>query len=739
MIYWENVAIFIAILFLWVVSMVWYPSLLLSPHFRKIRFSERILFYQVVSVLYITGLTFLLGFLKLYHGFTILFGYFFVPVLVVCLRRPKKTAEKIKRSFQLFSDVVQGRYGLNLLLKNVSVWLRKMRNKVFAGITKRGRIEVLWLFILCVALVVYYGMFKFTNHTYAAPDEEVHLYWIQSTLQNNMMPSGMYPYSMHSVIALFCVLLPMADIKIILNFSPIIVLCVFYSFYVLFKKMQRGSWTALAAGTFFAFAGMFTELLYSRFQFTVPMEFGMLGIPAMLVALFNLLQEKEKRHKWLFALAVAFSISAHFYAGILAAIVCLCYGVVYLKDLIKRNVFGSVIVAGICGTLLACAPFGIGLLTGQKFEQSMEWALDVMQSEAATGGMDIEENVQYWLNPDGSISVVDKTDATGREMSLREYELRKIWFDLWTQLHDMLSNTIAMCFFGIVLFGTFFFGIVGSIASKQHKIYFQFMVGASLSAIFMIALIWLPALGVPELVEISRAKVFLFVWFVVLMFCVFEMVTFAVRKAKMQKTVLVIALCALFGFLAITNNLHRVRVVYCMNHEEATYACLKIMEAYGKENFTIVSTTNELSAIRNYGYHVEWIDFLTKLEQAEENERYTIPGETVFFIVEKEILDYGELDYEDDGFGNEVIGQISEQSADIPIEEKYLEAEGAIRSEVYKTQRDVVMSKAYYWAIEYQKYYEEEFRIVYETDKIAVFQLEQNPYALHNLILPDDV
>jgi hypothetical protein len=50
----------------------------------------------------------------------------------------------------------------------------------------------------------------------------------------------------------------------------------------------------------------------------------------------------------------------------------------------------------------------------------------------------------------------------------------------------------------------------------------------------------------------------------------------------------------------------------------------------------------------------------------------------------------------------------------------------------YIYQRDVIMSKAYYWAEAYKKYFPKEMTVYYEDEEMVVFRIKQNEYALNN-------
>ena len=56
------------------------------------------------------------------------------------------------------------------------------------------------LLLTAMVINVYYFSYQALNFvSYAAPDVEVHLYWIQSLVGGELFPAGVYPFGMHCV------------------------------------------------------------------------------------------------------------------------------------------------------------------------------------------------------------------------------------------------------------------------------------------------------------------------------------------------------------------------------------------------------------------------------------------------------------------------------------------------------------------------------------------------------------
>ncbi len=746
MICWDNIAYFIWIAFLWIVVTIIFPYVCLKPQLKKIPIAERILFCQIIAVLYCSALSYILGLFRIYYTWTILIGYFAIPFGIRIWIDRKKILEFREHIEQPFSDLLEGKYGLRLMIRHTRIRISNSIKCFLKKYTKTHKMEWFCFFLVLLFLVVYFGTYKFTHYAYAAPDEEVHLYWIQSLRNNNIFPAGMYPHSMHNILALLCVLTPVAEIHVVLNYSPMIVLMNLFAVFVLMKKVQKRSFTAVLACVFFYMNGLFAAVAYSRFQFTIPMEFGMIGIPALVIAWLNLLNEKKRIHFVLFLLSICYTMSAHFYAAIIAAVICIGFGLAYLKVLWKEKLIHKLIGSAFAGILLACIPFGIGFVMDYPFEQSMNWALSIMQEDSKQDKAEESAEeivVEYWLNEDGTVDKIDPIVIVDQEPELTLQEkiyagVSKVITGITQGLQSCVNKPNAVIIILSITMLALLFGLIGRLGKKENVLYFRFHTGAAISMLLLLAFVCFPFLDLPEIMDANRIKVFLLVWFTITVFSVMECIVAIFAKILHQYVGIVACLAGSCALLILTDNVTRNRYFYCVNQESAMSACMKIMDKYGKNNFTIVSTTNELSVVRYIGFHVEWIDFLSEQYHSNEGDVYTIPTEDVFFIIEKKILNYGVADYEIDGWGNEFIGEISEEYAIMNIDKKFLDSNESQRSRVYQQQRPVVMSKAYTWAQTYQSYYPDEFQVAYEDDNVIVFWLHQNPYALNNLLLSDE-
>lgn len=156
---------------------------------------------------------------------------------------------------------------------------------------------------------------------------------------------------------------------------------------------------------------------------------------------------------------------------------------------------------------------------------------------------------------------------------------------------------------------------------------------------------------------------------------------------------------------------------------EAVVCLTNIIAGEKDYNWTIVSANDELRMGWDHGYHYETMTFLEDIEKLEEDTMVTIPTPVVFFFIEKIPIDYDLSSYENSG------QSVSERGAD-----RILPFNSGI-SMYQKENRWVLMSRMYYWAEEFMKFYPEKMTVYMETDQFVCYRLEQNPYRLYNLAI----
>ena len=168
--------------------------------------------------------------------------------------------------------------------------------------------------------------------------------------------------------------------------------------------------------------------------------------------------------------------------------------------------------------------------------------------------------------------------------------------------------------------------------------------------------------------------------------------------------------------------------------------CKSNTEDMNKNNFTIISPTEEIYQIIQYGYHEEIVSFL---DVAKRGEPYSLPTEYVFIFVEKKPIQYHQYhfasgpkwlalekytDYLEDV---SLIVSRDPYIASSEINEDYAQNDfGFIFNyDSYKHLglRTILESKLYDWCQQFDAAFPGELHTYYEDDDFVCYYFKQNP------------
>lgn len=167
----------------------------------------------------------------------------------------------------------------------------------------------------------------------------------------------------------------------------------------------------------------------------------------------------------------------------------------------------------------------------------------------------------------------------------------------------------------------------------------------------------------------------------------------------------------------------------------------RIVSAYPRHSYTVVSMYEERYQVMDYGRHEELLSFVRGLEQPE----YSLPTEYIFLYVEKRPVP-AEEPYFASGpswLGRENVraaenfdrqssrAEISRQAAEQPI--AYLEE--AIENYLSQEIRTALNSRAYIWCQDFAGMYPAEVNVYYEDDDFVCYVIRQDTGACFNLSL----
>lgn len=728
------------------------PAFCLYPVVRGKALSFRLLFYQAAANLYLILWGFILSFLKLFYA-PVLWAAVALPVAVRLWLDRGKRQEKEGQIQDFFLDVRSGILGRRQIFRKGRGWLSK-KLRQFYGMYLKGRLLELAAWVGFLAFIVsYFGWYKLHNTAYAFTDEETHLYWIQSLVHNNAFPAGMYPYGMHFLVGILTSMFGMSVTRAWLMFSIFSAVFIFWAAYLFLRTVFPSRAACVFAMGVFLLNDWFQVTTYYRYQMSLPMEFALMGLFASLAGICSYVEDSEKSSLWLFAMGLAWTFQAHFYVTIFSLFLWLAFGIVYLVRMLKKKLLHKVILAALLSMLLSALPFAVGYLCGYEFERSIAWALVTMQGGDASATLEGDmTDVDVW----------DKTTAEAEEEEEEEEDFTEQWNavenvdDFWRLLCDMLQKNcfrseegVGICVAICML--VFLCGAIGCFWSLLRRkgafvlpARFLFLSLAWLLSVFCHCMGYL---GLPEVVHVIRAAIFLNIMTMPLYAALGQLACSLIGclplgKGKIDAVLTAASMAGLIcwyqeGPVKSLSNLY-----YLITMQEADMrVCLDLVDHFEDFQWTVMSSTNNLSVIRYDGYHYEIIDLLEELESGETE--ITIPTPDIFIVVEKYVIDFFASNGVDekralDGsdymeYAVEVDAQeASERLEDIQYNGYTLNTLPTA-DRVYYEFRVPVMSKFYYWMEKIKEVYPDETSVYYQDEKCTVYRIRQDPYFLLNL------
>ena len=221
----------------------------------------------------------------------------------------------------------------------------------------------------------------------------------------------------------------------------------------------------------------------------------------------------------------------------------------------------------------------------------------------------------------------------------------------------------------------------------------------------------------------------------------------------MLRLLSLLSVLGIYEMAVITGSFRGLLYYELSRYEPAAAVTESIIETLPRYSYTIISPTDELYPVIQYGWHEELLTFLEGCGKG----KYTVPSEYVFIYVEKKPLFYAQLHFFEgpSWMGGENYGTLFKemcsrgyldnavsQSPEILTSEISAEAADMELSE-YKTawemytqpeNRTVLESKAYEWCRRFAEEHPSVLNIYYEDDSFVCYYFRQDagkpPYEL---------
>lgn len=696
----------------------------------------------------------------------------------------KEIQNKIENSIEVFRKITDGEYGIKLILNNIVCKAKSFARRITGNFFKK------WFFphLLEIIFVTGIMIFNIWYNSYHAihfggigvPDVSVHTEWIQKMREGNIFGNGIYPFGFHCIIYLMITFFQNELIPVMTFFALTQDFWIFLLFYFLMRKVFRFPGTAVMG--FFVFSVL--EVIGNfRYQFTLPQEYGMIGLYPAVLFLWMYLEKKKQdireekikpvqgdslearklvrrlnrkmrmkekgvnEYAWYFGFSVALTFMCHFYITIACFFLCVGLAVFYFDVIFQKKCLGPLIISVLLCMLMALAPMIGWYATGKPLEGSMNWALGVISGEEVDeNGIKQQEtaantdiNLEDAINKENTENHKINSEKEKKELTEEE----KFWVELKTKsfvgkIYDIIKKICTEIMErenGLY----FFFSILTAVTYsclllifKSRRAQARMILGLSAYLFMLLILsraIWF---GLPNLMDAGRTSIFIDYIAGFFFACPLEAVTGWFSTLKWFRLIIGLGIYAFNGVLVVQtaegNHVKSLSSYNMMQYKPALDLTEEIINEYEDNTWTIVSPVDELPFLRLNGYHYEWLEFLAKQAKYKEKKSLYIPTKYVFFYIEKKPLQYAKAIWME--AGKPKLESVNTKDADTIFNEKE-----DFSSELYNSHRNIIQSKAYYWAKTYASYFPREMTVYYEDEDFICYRLVQDPYRLNNLVV----
>ncbi|MCH5342940.1 MAG: hypothetical protein J1E64_02795 [Acetatifactor sp.] len=465
-----------------------------------------------------------------------------------------------------------------------------------------------------------------------------------------------------------------------------------------------------------------------------------------------------------FVLSFAMTLAVHFYGTMIAGVFCMAVAVGYGFLLFKKKYFWNIMAAGMISVTLAVLPMVLAFIGGTPLEGSLMWAMSIIQSNkeeevsdktvneeivipenSATGGIAADAAMAEGSSTGagtgydgGGQHVVDETPkpGIGERMHGLVTSVVGLMQTIWYSTCGMLRMAVLDMPIEYVRWLVISFAVLVALG-LVHRLFRQSCYGAMLVSagvylIFLCIMLIAGNIGLPALMDYNRASIYIAyslpIGLSLLVDGILALLFLPMKHKFLQHFASLVCVILVIGFIVEGNyvksldRLYQLDTIRIQEPNEAIVCLTNIIRGEKDFTWTIVSANDMTRMAAGHGFHYEIITFLHEMEGANPNAMVYIPTNVVYFFIEKVPIDYN-LPYSNSG------QEISRDGAS-----RVLPANSGVG--MYQGEkRWIVMSRMYYWAQEFQRWYPDDLETYLETDAFVCYRIEQNPYRLYNMAI----
>ena len=775
--YWilEYVKVFFAYLF---VTYLW-PTVVFRKYLAGKNRIFRFSFCSIVSVLLYYTVIILLGLVHLLNSYLVwllFYGVFFIQLF-----RGYQFSDETKKHFRYFVEGTMKPKSYVIDVWNRSCLFVKTHILNWWNSLYGIKAECFLLVLIVIYGMLYFGYATYSAHSFGFPDLYVHHSWVYGLRIGKIFYRGIYPEAMHCFAYLLSVVFNINTYSILVYLGAVHIMTILVSCYIYFKELLKWKYSPhivlilfLLVETFY----LYTSVSYARMQCSLPQEFAMGGqmlIPAFLLRYLKSTQRtriKKKKLKFyfeenliIFILALTETIVVHFYGTGMAFYLCVPIAFIYLNRVFNWRRFIPLAFSVITAVLIAIIPMALAFAEGIPLQGSIGWGINVIQGFSALPtsktilsivGLDRLAPSTYSsasiLNAFHGLDyamVIGSLEKFINDWKFYLYVLR--WGGYYTIFSDKMfypivyAHVVAGGMGGIIHIALYLMQLVKKEKNDARK--FDSYVILPLTELFYVFMYIAPLIGGAQLIERNRLLVMIQMIGLSLFIVPVDFIAFFVQKHTKNWVNSMIGV--LVGALTVMG-VCRLNLYHSnMHYELARYnsnvdVTSEIVKTFPKDHFTIVSTTDELYQINEYGFHEEMLDFIW----SQLDSHFTIPTPYIFIYVEKHSIWRGQHyqfmapDWLADSSKESLVPidakepepaytEISEELAQKPRPDKKMASRAASDRET----RAVMNAKMQEWVSKFKVLHPNDISVFYEDEEFVCYMITQNPARLFELSL----
>ncbi len=712
-------------------------------------------FYSlVVGNFYTILVVYILFFLGIFNVYTLVLSLVLFAIGVQFIGGKRRIDEIKIECVKTYALLKNKQWRFKTLFINLKLKYLPKREK------KKLHVRVIYIILTILTLAtIGYGLYvrmysSITVSYFGVSDVYIHLDWLRDMQDGIIFANGVYPFGFHNLIIAYETIFNFNIVAIMQFWGAISFIMILSGVLFIVSKLFKSPVSRLVAIWIFCASDIFVYFRYTDYRFSeaLPQEYALIFALPAVIFLHEYLTKHKKLSLIFTSLCFSLTVLIHFYATIFLCLAFVPLVILSFKAVFKLKTLVSLIAAFMLATVIAVAPIGVGLLKGIPFERSIGWALGTANTLPSNSIESENYGDNYYATkiPEGtplleSIGILARDEFRGFLFPDRDIVEQRLINDIDKgyllkngankyALPMLISLASALILIAI--------GLKRRYKNVNLQIWFVLFCGI----LFSLSIAY--QLGFPQIIVLVRQRILLRFMIVPIFGFLPELIYRLSEdryrlgkqvKWKAFKGLSYIALTAIVLIIGydslVLKHLASKTISLQADYEQTVKAIARIKDEYKRKSYTIVATTHELALVRGDGFHYELIKLLKPLEGTDPLEKQYIPTENVFVFIEKTVLPvYRVVDYSNPEF--HIHGEkISLEQAKQPLPNENDARQGATSELFYVNpkNRKIIMSKAYYWANEYKKYYPNEMTVYYEDEDIVIYHLKQDPYALNDL------